>query len=127
MLSNFFAVDTPYKQLRLDCVSALKKIYEEMNSWDSATSPLRLGELARTHLILYGELGRQQIEENLWCFAPKHHLFIHCAESTRVNPKQEWCYSDEDEIGKCAALARSCNPLYISSHLVMKYRETFQE
>ena len=127
MLAIFFAVDSPYKQTRLDCVGALKNIYAELDSWDASSSPHRLGELARTHLILYGELGRQQTEDGMWCFVPKHHLFIHCAEGTRVNPKLEWCYSDEDTIGKCADMARACNCLYISSHLMEKYRVTSED
>ena len=127
MLTNFFPVDTPYKQTRLDCVGSLKRIYEEIANWDDTTSPLRLGELGRTHLILYGDLGLQTAEHGVWCFAPKHHLFIHCAETARVNPMLEWCYSDEDTIGKCADLTRACNPLYIDSHLMDKYRATLDD
>ena len=126
MLSNFFDNQGEYKKQRLDCVGALKSIYDELQAWDDARSPLRLGELARCHLILYGELGKQQTDENMWSFAPKHHLFIHCAETARGNPKLEWCYTDEDTIGKCADLTTACNPLFVSSHLMERYRVTLE-
>ena len=65
MLSKFFPVDDAYKRQRLDCLGALVKIYAELESWDNRTSPLRLGELARAHLILYAGLGEQQTEDGL--------------------------------------------------------------
>ena len=83
MLANFFPVDTPYKQTRLDCVGSLKRIYEEIANWDDTTSPLRLGELGRTHLILYGDLGLQTAEHGVCGVSPQSTICSAIAQRRR--------------------------------------------
>ena len=56
---------------------------------------------------------------------PKHHLFVHVCEHTQttgINPKLEWCYGDESEIGEAAALAKRCHANHLGSQLLEKYR-----
>ena len=127
VLNNFVALDSEYKRLRLACLQNLVKIYEELAVWDDAASPGRVRDLARAHLVTYKELGvLSDTDEMLWTYAPKHHLFVHVIEMLRSNPKAEWCYADEDTIGKCADMATASNPLMISKQLINKYRATFE-
>ena len=128
MLTHMFDCTTRRQHLRLTCVKCLVDMYEEIKdeNWRDDRSPMRLVELTRAHCIQYNALREGAEDELLWCLVPKHHLMFHVIESTRGNPKLEWCYGDEDCIGDCANLARSCNPLYIPSSLIEKYRRTFE-
>ena len=53
-----FALETEHQQLRLQCLTALVKVYEEMDDWkDDTSSALKVAECGRQHLILYKELS----------------------------------------------------------------------
>ena len=91
---------------RFHCVEALHECYQEMEQWDPRTSPGRLGVLARRHLLLWATLQDIANDPLLWCFYPKHHMWLHCAEQCgAINPRSEWNYSDESEIGAATLAA----------------------
>ena len=56
VLSVCFPVDTVHERNRFHCVEALHLCYKEMEDWQASTSPERLGQLARRHLLLWAEL-----------------------------------------------------------------------
>ena len=124
MLRNFFSCESDYELLRVRCLEALDKIYKEMQHWNPEESSYNFGVFGRQHLLLYGELRLLQTDDLMWKFAPKHHLFAHCTENTRGNPRDSWCYTDEDAIGQAAELARASNRAHIGRHLLEKYRIT---
>ena len=103
MLQICFPLTTDHALLRFRCVDALYAIYQLMNHWDAATSPNQFRHLVVRHLLLYAELSRQSVDDLLWRIYPKHHLFAHMLGSQ--NPKLEWCYAMESEIGKAVKVA----------------------
>ena len=109
-----------------DCI-CLIKIYEETKNWKVATSTLEIMKLGRVHMLQYAELGVGHDDPCCLGIVPKHHLFMCCLESSRGNPGLDWCYNDESEIGECAAVCKSCNPLHIATSLIRKYRATFEK
>lgn len=86
MLEHCFERDTEYTRQRFHCVDYLCKCYEELKAWSAETSRLTLATYARRHLILYQNLGRLCGSDLRWRVYPKHHLFIHVAESSQGNP-----------------------------------------
>ena len=104
--------------MRLNCLEALRDIYKGMESWSEEESPYRIATFGRHHLVLYGEMHKQQTDELMYKYAPKHHLFDHCLSGSRGNPRLSWCYSDEDTIGKAAKLARASNRTHVGRHLI---------
>jgi hypothetical protein len=126
MLLNHFPLQSPHEHLRFQCVDAMHKVYLELSNWVDGVSAARLGHFGRQHLILYSELAKRTSDDRCWHLYPKHHQFIHVVESARVNPKLEWNYADEDEIGTAADVARGCHPSYICTKLVARYRATFE-
>ena len=131
-LEMFFPPTTAREKVLHACVRALANVYKELDNWDPAESPPRLAAQARQHLITYIELRDTADEEFniLWRVLPKHHLFIHIAEatqSTRLCPKLEWCYGDEDEIGRCVKSAKKGNAMHLSTSLLAHYRASFEQ
>ena len=129
---NVFPPTTAREKVLHACVRALANVYKELDNWDPAESPPRLAAQARQHLITYIELRDTADEEFniLWRVLPKHHLFIHIAEatqSTRLCPKLEWCYGDEDEIGRCVKSAKKGNAMHLSTSLLAHYRASFEQ
>ena len=123
MLVHCFDNSSEHNLLRLRCVNALCACYEEMERWnDNGTSARKLGEHARHHLILYNELSTQAGDPLLWRLYPKHHQFLRIAENSATNPRDEWNYSDESEIGDACRIARGVNAAHISTKLLERYR-----
>lgn len=88
MLEHCFPTDTLYAKTRLLCVGHLCKCYAELDNWvDGGESRLRLASHARKHVVLYQELSRLSTDELMWHMYPKHHLFVHVAETSYVNPR----------------------------------------
>ena len=80
----------------------------------------------RQHLLLYQQLSLNALETKPegydWRLFPKHHLWLHTLEDTEANPRDEWCYADESEIGKCADLAESMHANSLHRGVLEKYR-----
>ena len=74
---------------------------------------------------MYKELSRQS-PPLLFHLYPKHYLFIHIVENAFVSPKLMWNYGDEDEIGRCAKLAKTVHYNYLEVALIKKYRLCFK-
>ena len=56
---------------------------------------------------------------------PKHHLFIHIVEdqiATCDNPREHWCYGDEDFIGDMVLVGESVGPTVLHRSVMQKYR-----
>ena len=66
--------------------------------------------LIKLYSLLSAEAYASQ--ERLWKFSPKHHLVehmcLHCAQNFG-NPRFYWTYSDEDLVGLCVEVAKSCH------------------
>ena len=99
----FFKPESDRDEMIHGCVASLVDIYAEMDAWNTTTSPPRISALARRPLMLYRELRETSDDAGCWTLYPKHHVFLHICEETmetRVCPKLEWCYGDENETGK---------------------------
>ena len=126
ILKNLVACDTEHQKLRLHCVSALVSVYAEIKNWVSdGSSAARVADLGRRHLLLYRELHDTRASDRFWRIYPKHHIFAHTATRLRANPKLEWNYSDESEIGLGAAVAKTANQAWLETALIRRYRATF--
>ena len=127
MLHKCFPLDTEHQQARCHCVAAIWEAYREMEMevWDPRTSPSKLGDCARRCLILWAALKDACPEPAMWCFYPKHHMWLHCAEMCTTNPRLEWNYADESEIGRAVLLAAKCNVLKLPVSLMEPDRASF--
>ena len=112
-------------EFRLQCLEALHACYKEMEEWCPRTSPSSLGEHCRRHLLLWAALKEAVDDPWLWCFYPKHHLLLHCAEQSTTNPRLEWNDADESEIGAAVLVAQGCNVNHIAKTLIQHYRSNF--
>ena len=125
MLADAFPPDSALAQVRLDCCKALCRCYYELRNWMALEPPARLEKAGRQHLLLYKELHNNAgADSRYWHMYPKHHLFIHVCD-VQVNPAALWNYSDEDEIGRAARLARRCHEGSIQRALIERYRVQF--
>ena len=55
-----------------------------------------------------------------------HHLFAHVCDVVETNPREEWNYMDEAEIGHGVLLAQQTNVNYIPSVMMTRYRVAFR-
>ena len=97
-----------------------------MADWDQGSSPHRFSTFVRQHLLLLCELRAESKDPRAWALYPKHHLLIHIAEGAIVNPRLEWNYGDESEIGSAVALAANTNVVHLATQLLERYRVTFE-
>ena len=125
MVAHCFSMDSEHAQTRYYCLKALQDCYTEMKEWRPPTSVSRIAGHCRRHLLLWATLKEATRDPLLWCFYPKHHLMMHCAEST-TNPLLEWNYSDESEIGESVKVAAGCNVPNLPLGLMQKYWLTFE-
>jgi len=125
VLREFFPADDEYSRVRHQCVVAMCRCYDELKAWEPRLSNQRLGRYARQHLMLYASLGRMCAPEPRWALVPKHHLLLHCAETSFHNPALEWNYSDESEIGRATKIAKNLNVEHMSVGSMTRYRGTF--
>ena len=115
--------------LRFNCVDKLYRIYAEMDAWNpdgSSTDNFR--SLVQQHLLFYAQLNVEAGMNNISCFwrlYPKHHLFCHV--SGAANPKSEWLYAMESEIGKAVKVAASVNIQHFHRAFIQRYHDTYFE
>ena len=126
LLENLWEKASPHAVLRLQCVTCMVNCYFEINNWDELRSPARLGQECRKRLLLFSEVKTSVGMHNRWDFIPKHHLWQHLCESSFTNPKFEWVYLDEDDIGKAARLARGVNQQHFHTAFMERYRAGFR-
>ena len=121
MLVDYFPAQTEAEQIRLHCCQAMCRCYLEMRRWADG-SPRRLETAARQCLMLYVQRSDMEPDgSRKWKVYPKHHLMVHVS-TVDTNPMLMWNYGDEDEIGKAAKQAKRCNPKWVSSSLIERYR-----
>ena len=131
MLRHCFPLQTEHEMLRYNCVDALNSVYQEMDQWnDDGTSTRRLRDFSRRHLLLYAELHKACNPPDVeacsleWRLYPKHHLFAHISGSD--NPKADWCYRMEAEVGKAAKIASRVNVQHMHRAFIARYRATYR-
>ena len=124
-LEKYFACESDIERQRLNCLAALCSCYDVMADWDVSTSPQQLATFAKRHLLLYKELGRSCDDPLMWGLYPKHHLFLHLAEGAVTNPRLEWNYSEESEIGSAVIHAKAVNKKHVAVQLLNRYRGVF--
>ena len=112
--------------MRLQCTDALLECYKIMDEWESHASPafdfVRAG---RRYLVLCRALRDSSRDNRLWNMYPKHNMLIHLIEGATANPRDEWNYGDESEIGSAIKLARRTAAKHIAMALMERYRNTF--
>ena len=121
MLGRYFPNENEREEMQFQCCQAMCRVYYELRNW-GPSSPTRLELAARHHLLLYVQLSDGEPEGSvLWHLYPKHHLFVHVARS-QTNPALLWNYADEDEIGRAVRQAKACNPKWLHTSLLERYR-----
>lgn len=127
ILQTFFPPTNEHEEMRMACIQALANVYDEMENWiGGGVSSFQIGVYARKHLLLYAELSRLSLDKRKWKLYPKHHLFQHCCENARSNPRLSWNYTCEAEMGAAVGLANCCNTPTLCRMVLEKYRGTFQ-
>ena len=125
-MATAFDVSTEHQQTRLSCVDSLLECYKILNEWEDLDTPaVSLVRAGRRHLLLYRAL-RDNSPDPLRCHLyPKHHLVAHIIEGATVNPRDEWNYGDESEIGDACKLAKNTHSAHLTTELIARYRNTF--
>ena len=123
MLLRCFPRVTHHEQLRFNCLESLYNVYREMDNWQNdGSSSQTFRECVQQHLLLYTELNRSSTDDLRWRLYPKHHLAAHV--HSRTNPKLEWAYRMESEIGKAVLLAKGCNVQHMHRSFLDRYVKT---
>ena len=125
-LVTCFDCSTEHQKLRLQCTDSLLECYRIMEVWEGLSTPsadfVRAG---RRYLILSRALSDQSPDPLRWHLYPKHHVVVHLIEAAMVNPRDEWNYGDESEIGDAVKLARRSSARHMATALIERYRATF--
>ena len=126
MLATCFHLRTEHQRMRLQCTDALLECYKVMDEWESCASPsLDLALAGRRFLLLCRSLCDSSADPRRWHMYPKHHMVVHLVEGATANPRDEWNYGDESEIGCAVKLARKTSFKYMCVALMARYRNTF--
>ena len=121
-MMRFFDTQSAHATLRYQCVNALCLVCAQMDRWqDGGGVPFCIARWGRKHIMLYAELSSNSDCSNSWHMYPKHHVVVHVVECCRVNPKLEWNYKDESEIGDVAHMACIANYSWICLKLLERY------
>ena len=121
LCKTFVKIDSPVKQLRLDCMQSMLNCYDEMQQW-TADSPANMVTFSNRHIRQYIALNSLSADPDMyWKFYPKHHLFLHLAESG-LNPASRWNYSEESKIGSIAKMAAKLHTSTMNRRLMERLR-----
>ena len=92
------------EQAAANCMSTLLECYRalDLQPYDGSV----LQQCARRFALLYASLTEHFGDGFSWRVKPKFHLLMHLAQSS-TNPKEIWCYRDEDFGGAAAAMVRA--------------------
>ena len=125
MLKNHFSCTTPRQGARLNCLHHLDACYREMEdgAWNDDTSQAVVADHTRKFLMLYKQMQDGRLDMKCWNLYPKHHIMVHCVQKL-VNPKAEWCYSDESEIGTAGTVAQSMHKVHLHTHMIPRHCKT---
>ena len=127
LLRSCFGLHTEHQRLRFNCLEQLHLVYKEMENWhDDGSSTQRFRKHAMRHLLLYGELNKNSVAKGdylCWKLVPKHHLFSH--QYGYQNPKSEWCYAMESDIGEAAKICKAAvNVQHLHTAFISRYVDT---
>ena len=125
----FFPPTCEWENQRNIAIVLLCDIYSEMepDNWKPVISKQFIVAQYHRFYHLYLEVNRY-MRENVCRFGtryhltPKFHLLIHIFEDAAGNPRDEWCYTDESEIGACAEMAGNLHANSLQRTLLERYR-----
>ena len=121
-LATCFEITSPHQILRLHCVDSLLECYRTMQEWEERSAPAAdLAAAGRRYLLQcrsLRDLSTVSLRLNLY---PKHNLLVHLLDGSTANPKDEWNYSDESEIGDAIGLAQKVLAQHMSTALIKRY------
>ena len=124
LLENLVSCTSEHDKKRLNSLKALQRAYEVLDNWVGDASAIVFRQEVRKHLLLYQELSEECGGEVFWHLYQKHHIMCHIADRG-TNPKHEWNYRDESEIGSCVAVAKKCNQTFVHLALLRRYTSTW--
>ena len=96
-----------HSEALVKCFSSLMDIYSHMSS---GFDPEGLKQATRNFLLFYKALSHEAQDEKFWKVKPKFHMVQELGEYTALeagNPRDFWCYMDEDFVGFIAQVAMS--------------------
>jgi hypothetical protein len=103
-------------------------MYYEMepSKWDRSKSKGVIVKLYAQFMSMYVEINRYKREhvcpyDTFYRVYPKMHLMSHVVESSPDNPRDEWTYLDESEIGDAATVAATLHPKGMERSLMARY------
>ena len=125
-LEHLWDIGDEYNRLRFYCIQALRNCYAILANWEmNGISRRQLIHEGRRFLMLYCELAKSS-PKNRWHLVPKHHLFIHLIEEGGdTNPRLEWNYSDESEIGDSAIFSKFCSAKDFATAFITRYAASY--
>ena len=124
MCRTVLPLDTPRRELRANVLDAANDMYVEMEDWKE-DSRIRLASACRRFLALYGMLFQMGADHPRgWGLYPKFHLLVHICEAATTNPRLEWCYGDETEIGVAKRFSKLVNVTAFNTAFIARYVAT---
>ena len=120
-----------HKELRYNCIVQFEKMYVGLvQPWAGGEYVAACGRKA---LVLYAELQNEALCSKhfqktgvlLYRLYPKMHGLLHVLEDQvkiSGNPRDNWCYADESEIGAAVCVAESMHPSKLHRGVMKKHR-----
>ena len=116
-LAQEFNTGSIHDRLRLGVAQSVSRIYDIFAAEPRFLSPAAKAELADLSIVMMGMYGRLAVEalgqeKRAWKMTAKFHLVQHiCEHQSWINPRESWCYADEDLQRLLKGVAKSCHPL----------------
>lgn len=82
----------------------------------------RYSSLMRQGLLAYNALAVEALAANvkIWKLVPKFHALVHII-SSRLNPRKQQCYDDEDMVGKIKRVFVKCHINTAAERTLQRY------
>ena len=123
------------------CLKLINKFFRKLNSaglWLTHREQVEAHDWARKFCEGFSQLASMQASKGfrMYRIRPKMHMFLELVKQNSgpnwcLNPINASCWNDEDFIGRCSAISKSCFGLGLSQSLrclqkiLGKYRQQF--
>jgi len=111
----------------IQCLVNFYRIISSEGMYLSDEAKRELPKVGNRLCALYGSLAREMftLGQKFWKMNPKMHLFLHLCEwvvpELGLNPRQYWCYADEDVVGQLVEVARTSHVRSLAATCLFKW------
>ena len=128
-IARKFDSGSQHDRMKVAIAQLLCRVYQCMSSSSQFFPAPALTEFqtaGQKMLLILSALHTAAVEsgERRWKFPPKGHLIDHMVSIQARewgNPSYFWCYGDEDLVGQCIEIARSCHPKTCVASALVKW------